>query len=128
VATAIIFVALLVPLSVLQFALVCGAPWGRFAWGGQYRVLPVRLRVGSAVSLLLYVAFAVVILDRAGRIDVLAESVAVVGSWAVFGVMALSVVANALSRSKPERYTATPAALALAVTSLFVALGSGGQA
>jgi hypothetical protein len=76
----------------------------------------------------LYVAFAVVILDRVGRIDVLAESVAVVGSWVVFGMMALSVVANALSRSKPERYTAAPAALALAVTSLFVALGSGGEA
>ncbi|GII54243.1 hypothetical protein Pth03_26320 [Planotetraspora thailandica] len=127
-AAAGIFVALLVPLSVLQLALVCGAPWGRLAWGGQHRVLPVRLRVGSAVSLVLYVAFAFVILNRVGRIDVLAESVAVVGSWAVCGLMTLSVFVNALSRSRPERYTGTPAALALAVTSLFVSLGSGGEA
>jgi hypothetical protein len=121
--TVVVFVVVLGLLAVLQVALACGAPWGRLAWGGQHRVLPTRLRIGSAVALVLYVAFAVVILDRADRIDVLPNSVAVVGTWAVFGIATLSAVANALSRSTPERYTGTPAALALAVTSLVVAVG-----
>lgn len=117
----VIFIGLLGLLAVLQLTLVCGAPWGRLAWGGQHRVLPTRLRIGSTVALVLYVAFAVVILDRVDRIDV-AEPVAVVGTWAVFGVVTLSAIANVFSRSKPERYTGTPAALALAATSLVVAV------
>ncbi|RJL35816.1 hypothetical protein [Bailinhaonella thermotolerans] len=122
-AAAIVFAVVLVPLSVLQLGLACGAPWGRLAWGGRHRVLPARLRIGSAVVLALYAAFAVVVLDRAGGIDVLPEPVAVAGTWAVFAISALSAVANALSRSVPERHTGTPAALGLAVTSLIVALG-----
>ena len=118
----VIFVVVLGVLAVLLVALVCGAPWGTLAWGGQHRVLPTRLRIGSTIALMLYVAFAVVLLDRVDRIDVLPESVAIVGTWAVFGFMTLSAIANALSRSKPERYTGTPAALALAATSLIVAV------
>ena len=37
-------------LAVFQALLALGAPLGAFAWGGQHRVLPTRLRVGSAVS------------------------------------------------------------------------------
>ncbi|GGO81559.1 hypothetical protein [Nonomuraea cavernae] len=118
----VVFVVVLVLLSVLQLALVCGAPWGSLAWGGQHRVLPGPLRVGSGVALVLYVAFAVVVLDRAGWIDVLAEPVAVTGTWAVFGFAALSVIPNAVSRSKPERYVGTSAAFLLAAASLVVAL------
>lgn len=33
---AIVFAALLVLLEVFQLALVSGAPWGRFAWGGRH--------------------------------------------------------------------------------------------
>ncbi|MCA2230505.1 hypothetical protein [Nonomuraea aurantiaca] len=118
----VIFVIVLVLLSVLQLALVCGAPWGSLAWGGQHRVLPGPLRAGSGIAVVLYVAFAVVILDRAGWIDVVADPVAGVGTWAVFGFAALSVIGNAVSRSKPERYVGTSAAFVLAAASLVVAL------
>lgn len=119
----VVFVAALAVLSVMQLALAFGAPWGSLAWGGQHRVLPGRLRVGSAVAPVIYVAFAIVVLDRAGWIDVVAEPVARIGTWVVFGFAALSVVPNALSRSKPERYAGTSVAVLLAVTSLVVALG-----
>ncbi|WP_220448803.1 hypothetical protein [Nonomuraea mesophila] len=49
--------------------------------------------------MVLYVAFAVVVLDRAGWIDAVPDSVAVVGTWAVFAFTALSVIPNAVSRS-----------------------------
>jgi hypothetical protein len=118
-----VFVVVLGVLVALQVALISQAPWGRLAWGGQHPVLTTRLRIGSAVSLVLYVGFGVVILDRAHAIDLLAEPVAVAGAWVVFGCMALSAIVNALSRSKPERYTMTPVALTLAVTSFVVAVG-----
>ncbi len=123
-AVAVVFVVVLAGLGVFQLALACGAPLGRFAWGGQHAgVLPVPLRIGSACALPLYAAFAVAILDRAGAIDVVSDGVARVGVWIVVAFMGIGIVMNAISPSKPERYTMTPVTVLLTATSLPVALG-----
>ncbi len=122
---AVAFVVLLGILCVFQLALAAGAPWGRFAWGGQHEgVLPAGYRVASAVSVLVYGFVAVLALDRAGVIDVLPDAVSQVGMWIAFALLALGVVMNAISRSKRERYAMTPLALALAVLALFIALSA----
>ena len=118
---AVIAVVILALLAVFQVALAGGAPLGHFAWGGQHRVLPRNLRVGSVVSILIYALIAVVLLDRAGIIEVVPFDV--VAAWVVFGYFALGIVLNAISRSKPERLVMTPVVLVLAVLSLLVALG-----
>jgi hypothetical protein len=120
---AVLLTILLALLAVFQLALALGAPWGAFAWGGQNRVLPSRLRVGSVVSILIYAVIAVIALDRAGVIDVLPDIVSRIAMWVVFGYFCLGVVLNAISRSKPERFTMAPVTLVLAVLSLLVALG-----
>ena len=48
-----------------------GRPLGRFAWGGTHEVLPPGLRVASALSIVLYGAVALVLLDAADVVDVL---------------------------------------------------------
>lgn len=120
---AIVLTALLALLAVFQIALAAGAPWGLFAWGGQQRVLPARLRVGSAISVLLYAIIAVVMLDRAGAIDLLPDVVAQVAAWVVFAYFCLGIVLNAISRSRYERFTMVPVTVVLAALSLLVALG-----
>ena len=115
-------VALLAALAVLQVALAAGAPLGRFAWGGQHAVLPTRLRVGSAVSVLLYAVFVLLLLQAAGAVSVLPERLADVGLWVLTGYLVLGVALNAISRSRPERLVMTPVALALAVVCLVLAL------
>lgn len=109
-------------LAVFQLALIGGAPWGSFAWGGKERVLSRRLRIGSGFSIVIYVLIAAIVLDRAGVIDVLPDVVSTVGIWIVFAYFCLGTVLNAISRSKPERYTMTPVTVVLAVLSLLVAL------
>jgi hypothetical protein len=69
------FCALLGVLAVFQLLLIIGLPFGRFAWGGQSTVLPTRERVGGVVSIVIYAAFAVVALERAGLISILASRV-----------------------------------------------------
>ncbi len=120
---AVVGVALLAALAVFQVALVCGAPLGRFAWGGQHVVLPPRLRVGSAVAVVLYLLFALLLLQGAGAVPVLPEGVADVGLWVLTGYLALGVVLNAISRSRPERLVMTPVAVVLTVVCLLLALG-----
>jgi hypothetical protein len=123
VAAAIALTVILAVLAVFQLALVFGAPLGHFAWGGQHRVLPTRLRIGSLVSIVIYAVIAVLALDRAGAIDVVSDSVSTVGMWIVFAYFVLGIPLNAISRSKPERYTMTPVVAVLAILSLLVALG-----
>lgn len=122
-AAAIALTVILAALAVFQLALALGAPLGRFAWGGQHRVLPTKLRIGSLVSILIYVVIALLALDRAGLIDVVPDTVSTVGMWVAFGYFVLGIPLNAVSRSRPERSTMTPVVAVLAVLSLLVALG-----
>ena len=122
VTAALVLTVLLAVLAMLQVALILGAPIGRFAWGGQHRVLPLRLRVGSAVSIVIYAFIALVALDRAGSVDVFPDAFSAAATWVLFAYFVLGIGMNAISRSKPERYTMAPLSLVLAVLSILVAL------
>jgi len=120
---AVVALTLLAALAVFQGLLVAGQPLGRFAWGGQHEVLPPNLRIGSAVSIGLYAAFAVLILQAAGVISPLPDGVAVVAIWVLTGYLVLGIGMNAISRSRPERLTMTPVVALLAGSCLVLALG-----
>jgi hypothetical protein len=120
---ALLFAVVIAALVVFQLALAAGAPWGRFAWGGQNAgVLPRKLRTASAVSILIYVLLVLPAFDLAGIVDLVPNGVSQAAAWVVFAYLALGVVMNAVSRSRPERYTMTPVALVLAVLALVVAI------
>ena len=120
---AILFTVLISLLALFQFALVLGAPLGGYAWVGQHAGrLPARHRIGSAVSIVLYLLFALVVLDRAGLLDVFPEGFSAGAIWAVFAILALSTIANIASRSKKERIVMSPIAALLALLALVVAL------
>ncbi|MGX1703548.1 hypothetical protein [Microbacterium sp. NPDC055357] len=112
-------------LAVLQIALILGAPIGRFAWGGQHEVLPARLRIGSAVSIVVYALIALIAWDRVGAIDVFPAPFSEIAMWVIFVYFVLGIAVNAISRSKPERYTMAPLSLVLAVLSFLIAMGYG---
>jgi len=117
------FCALLGILAVFQVLLIIGLPLGRFAWGGQNAVLPARLRVGSAVSILVYAAFAAVALDRAGLVSFLPAPADVVAMWIIAGYLLLSVLPNLASKSSDERRVMVPVSLVLAGLAFATALG-----
>ena len=115
--------AIFAALAVFQAALIAGARLGHFAWGGQHRVLPRNLRIGSIVSIVLYAFFAAIILQRAGVIAFLPAPVADVGIWVVAAYLALGIPLNAISRSLPERLTMTPVVIVLFALVVTVAMG-----
>src|SRR5687768_17050944 len=108
---AVLGCVLLGALAVFQALLVAGQPLGRFAWGGQHEVLPTGLRVGSAVSIGLYAAFAVLMLSAADALDVLPTGFVEVAIWVLTGYFTLGIAMNAISRSRPERLVMTPVVL-----------------
>lgn len=120
---AIVFTGILAMLAVFQIALVFGAPFGEYAWGGQRTGrLPAGYRVGSAVSIVLYLLFAAIVLSRSGIISLVPDRLSVPGVWIVFAYLALGTLMNAISRSRKERIVMTPVAAVLAVLALIVAL------
>lgn len=122
-AAALVFSVMMLGLAVFQAALVFGAPLGHFAWGGQHRVLPAGLRIGSAVAIMLYVLFTLILLMRAGLVTPWPDMNWITwASWIFVGYLALGVGMNGISRSLPERLTMTPLILVLAVLALIVAL------
>jgi hypothetical protein len=119
---ALLFCLVLFGLSVFQIALIAGIPLGAFAWGGQHRVLPKNLRIGSVIALLLYCSFAVVILDRAALIALLPDAASSLAAWAITAYSLLGAAMNSISRSQPEKYVMTPVAIVLGALSMGVAL------
>lgn len=113
---------LLAALAVVQVGAAAGAPWGCVVWGGRHRVLPGRLRVASAISVLLYAGFATVLLSRAGVLPGGDSVVIRVLTWVLFAYFVVGIGMNAISRSRAERLTMTPACVVLAAATLVVAL------
>ena len=122
IAAAVISVGLLALLAVLQLCVAAGLPWGRFVWGGRHEVLPAALRVGSGVSVLLYLGFAWILLSRAGVLAGGGTPLVTVAAWVLVGYFALGVGLNLMSHSPAERWTMAPACLVLAGCALVIAL------
>jgi hypothetical protein len=121
---AVLACAVLAGLAVFQLLLIFGAPLGRLAWGGQHRILPSRLRIGSAVSVLLYLVFGHAALARTGLAPALgSDAWYPVFTWILTAYFTLGVLMNGISRSKPERLAMTPVALLLALLFLFLSMG-----
>ena len=111
---AVLACVLLGALAVFQALLVAGAPWGRFAWGGQHRVLPRRLRVGSVVSIAVYALLAAIVLARADLLSLgVPDGVVRIAAWVVAGYFFLGIGMNLASRSTPERALMSPLAAVL---------------
>lgn len=120
---AIAFVVLLTALTVFQSLLAAGLPFGRFAWGGQYTVLPPRLRVGSALSVVVYALFAFIAFERADITNVFSSSpIAVITMWVIAAYLLLSVLPNLASKSASEKRVMVPVSLALAILATLIAV------
>lgn len=119
-AAAVVAAVLLLALSVLQVLVACGRPYGALVWGGQHRVLPRSLRIGSAVSVVIYGVIGVVLFWRAGVFGAPPPFV-VIATWVLFAYFALGIVLNAISRSRLERMTMTPVCAVLAGCTIILA-------
>ncbi len=100
---------LLGALAVFQALLAFGAPLGQLAWGGQHRVLPTPLRVGSVVSIAVYALLAAMVLARADLLSTgIPDGVVRTAAWVVAGYFFIGIVMNLASRSKSERAVMSP--------------------
>lgn len=105
-----------------KLLLAAGLPLGHYAWGGAHQILPRSLRIGSVVATFIYLLAAVIILEAASVIDLVASDFPRAAVWVLAGFFAIGVGMNAISRSKKERRMAL-VALSLSALCAMVALG-----
>ena len=111
-------------MALFQLALALGAPLGGFAWGGQVKRLPGALRIGSALSALLFLCGVLVLLQVLGHIAAFVGAGLLQGAMWVFATLfAFSTLANAMSKSRGEKLLMTPVAAVLCLASFVVASG-----
>ena len=115
---------ILAVLAAFQASLAAGAPLGHFAWGGQHRILPPALRIGSLVAIVIYAAIAAIALQKAGLVALLPGGDWIgIAAWVAAAYLATGIPLNAISRSRSERLTMTPLVTLLFALVLIVALG-----
>ena len=120
---AILGLVILLSLTIFQILLILGKPFGEFAWGGQHKVLPKKLRVASATSIVLYAVFAIFLASKSGLVDIITlQPLLTIVMWVFTSYFFLGIVMNFASRNKKEQAVMTPVATALAVVFLIVTL------
>lgn len=90
-------------LCAFQIVLAAGAPFGRFAWGGEHRVLPVAQRFTSVAAVAVYILAASFPLQKADLITLWPAGWVEPGIWIIACTLAVNIGLNAMSRSRAER-------------------------
>jgi hypothetical protein len=110
---------------ILYILLASGLPYGEYAMGGKYKILPKKERIICIISAVIQ-TFAILILLQAGGVisfgfsDKTANLLCYV--FAVY--LSLNVIMNLLSKSKKEKLFMTPLSIVIAICFWLTALNS----
>lgn len=106
----------------MQLGLAAGAPWGHLTLGGvNPGRLPPKLRKTAIIQAALLAAMAVTMLGRAGVLDLPLSPWA---GWLALALTAMTMVANLITPSRPERLLWGPVTVGMFLSGLVVVLGS----
>ncbi len=110
-------------LAIFQLLIAAGKPYGEYAWGGQHKILPKSLRIGSILSIGIYTLFSIILIDASSLMNLLPEGIIkTYGIWFLIVYLAIGVFLNSISRSKKERNTMTLIAIVLLFCALIIGL------
>lgn len=108
---------------IFQMLLAFGAPFGRLAWGGEYKILPKKLRVGSFISAIIFILAEIVVMEKVNKIHAINQPIlAVIFNWFLVVLFAFSTIVNILSKSKWEKRIMTPIAFIIFLLCIIIAI------
>lgn len=107
---------ILLGIAILYCVLAMGLPYGKFAMGGKYEVMPTQMRAACVVSVV-FQFFAILVLLQKGQVISIGLSTGLArGICYVFAAyLTLNTVMNGLSKSKSEKIAMTPLSLVAAI-------------
>ncbi|MFA9458962.1 hypothetical protein ACERJO_19675 [Halalkalibacter sp. AB-rgal2] len=120
--SSVIVAILFVSVAVFQVILSLGYPYGEFAMGGYYKVLPKKLRIVSAFNAVILLFMGFVFLQHTNVLNgsyFLPTNILV---WVITIFLGINTIANLISQSKKERLMMTPLSGFTFILCLFIAL------
>lgn len=118
----VIATTILVCLIVFQLLLIFGIPLGYAAWGSEYKVLPLNLRIGSFISIVIYVTAIYTILSKSGIKDKHTNTEFVSITIWIFAILfIISAFLNFASKSIWERSIMSALSIILGLLFILVA-------
>ncbi|NOV02266.1 hypothetical protein [Paenibacillus planticolens] len=121
--TALIGSTAFLAVAILYILLAMGLPYGDFAMGGKYKIMPKQMRIACAISVIIQLV-AIVFILQAGHvisIDALKTVAKQVCYFFAFYLIANTLM-NAISKSKMEKLVMTPVSFLTAICFLFTAM------
>ena len=102
--------------AILYALLALGFPYGEFAMGGKYIVMPKRMRIACGFSVFIQL-FAIIILLQTAHIIPLLFSISLTKGICFFfaAYLTLNTIMNLLSNSRKEKWVMAPLALLTAI-------------
>jgi len=124
--TTFIIIFIVFGFAIIQFSLTLGAPFGEYANGGKYRVLPVKMRFASGFFSALQVIVGLLYLQRTGKIAPIFNITFMNIVLIVYTLyLAYSIIYNGfVTKSKKERYLITPLCIIGFISSVVVLINS----
>lgn len=110
--SAIIGASIFSVVVIMSILVTLGFPFGEFTMGGKYKILPLKMRIASGISVLIQM-FAIFVILQAGEIIDTGLPFGITrGACFFFAVyLTVNVIMNFLSTSKKEKYVMTPLSL-----------------
>lgn len=103
-------------MAIVAVLIACGLPLGEFTMGGQYRILPKKLRIMSFVCVIIQIFAVIIILQTGGFIKLWFTANITRYICFFFAIyLSLNTIMNYFSKSKKERYVMTPISLVAAI-------------
>ena len=99
-------------IATMTVLVACGLPLGEFTMGGQYKILPKKLRAAAVISVAIQI-FAMIIILQAGGFISLWFSFKITKYICFFfaAYLSLNTIMNMISKSRKEKYVMTPLSL-----------------
>ena len=103
---------LFVVVAIMTVLVACGLPLGEFTMGGQHKILPNKLRVVAAISVVIQIFAMIIILQAGGFISLwLSFKVTKYICFFFATYLSLNTIMNIISKSRKEKYVMTPISL-----------------
>lgn len=110
-------------ITILYIMLILGSPYGEFAMGGKYTVLPKSMRIISVVAVLVQIFAMLILLQTGGVLTTrIPQNIAKGICYFFAAYLGLNTIMNAISKSKKERQVMTPLSFVTALCFLLTAI------
>jgi hypothetical protein len=109
--------------TILYILLALGLPYGDFAMGGKYKVMPKQMRVACFISVFIQLVAIMFILQAGNIISIdFLRSLAKGACYFFAFYLIVNTIMNAFSKSKKEKFIMTPLSFLIAICFLITAM------